>query len=90
MEANISLTALLAKTWAPCAKTPKQTVTGLRGGVSAMSAITSRGRLIFRLHDKRITSAEVIDFLAQILPRLESRRKAVESSEAPGTQGASS
>ena len=41
----------------PCAKTPKQTVTGLRGGVAAMSAITSRGRLIFRLHEKRIASA---------------------------------
>jgi hypothetical protein len=51
-EANISLTALLAKTWAPCGQTPKQRVTGKRGGVSAMSAITSRGRLIFRLHDK--------------------------------------
>ena len=38
-EANISLTALLGKTWAPRGKTPKQKVTGNRGGVSAMSAI---------------------------------------------------
>ena len=36
-EANISLTALLAKTWARRGKTPKQPVTGRRGGVSAMS-----------------------------------------------------
>src|SRR5580658_7968253 len=36
-EANISLTALLGKTWAPCGITPKQSVTGKRGGVSAMS-----------------------------------------------------
>jgi hypothetical protein len=45
-EANISLTALLAKTWAPCGRTPKQSVTGKRGGVAAMSAITSGGQLI--------------------------------------------
>ena len=32
-EANVSLTALLAKTWAPCGHTPKQRVTGKRGGV---------------------------------------------------------
>lgn len=82
-EANISLTALLAKTWAPCAKTPKQTVTGLRGGVSAMSAITSRGRLIFRLHDKRITSAEVIDFLAQMLRHHKRRHLVVVMDQAP-------
>lgn len=82
-EANISLTALLAKTWAPCAKTPKQTVTGLRGGVSAMSAITSRGRLIFRLHDKRIASAEVIDFLAQMLRHHKRRHLVVVMDQAP-------
>lgn len=66
-EANVSLTALLAKTWAPRGRTPKQPVTGKRGGVAAMSAITSRGQLIFRLHEKRIASPEVIDFLSQML-----------------------
>src|SRR5271157_6054145 len=49
-EANISLTALLGKTWAPRGKTPKQRVTGKRGGVSAMSAITSRGQLLLTDH----------------------------------------
>src|SRR5437667_860778 len=66
-EANISLTALLGKTWAPRGRTPKQRVTGKRGGVAALSAITSGGQLLFRLHDKRIASAEVIDFLAEML-----------------------
>jgi transposase len=66
-ESNISLTALLGKTWSPCGKTPIQRVTGKRGGVSAMSAINGRGRLIFTLHDKRIASDEVIHFLAQML-----------------------
>jgi transposase len=75
-EANISLTALLGKTWAPRGQTPKQKVTGKRAGVAAMSAITKRGQLIFRLHEKRIASGEVIDFLAQML-RHHSRRHLV-------------
>ena len=66
-ESNISLTGLLGKTWAPRGKTPKQQVTGHRGGVSAMSAITRSGQLIFRLHEKRIASEEVIEFLDQML-----------------------
>jgi transposase len=82
-EANISLTALLAKTWAPCGKTPKQTVTGKRGGVAAMSAITSRGQLIFRLHQKRIASPEVIDFLSQMLQHHRRRHLVVVMDQAP-------
>jgi transposase len=82
-EANVSLTALLGKTWAPCGQTPKQKVTGKRGGVSAMSAITSRGRLIFRLHDKRIASQEVIDFLAQMLKQHRQRHLVVVMDQAP-------
>ncbi|RIK83874.1 MAG: hypothetical protein DCC68_02580 [Planctomycetota bacterium] len=66
-EANVSLTALLAKTWAPCGQTPKQRVTGKRGSVAALSAISRRGQLLFRLLQKRIASAEVIDFLSQML-----------------------
>jgi len=66
-EANVSLTAFLGKTWSPCGQTPKAKVTGKRGGVSAMSAISRRGHLLFRLHNKRIASPEVIDFLKQML-----------------------
>jgi transposase len=82
-EANISLTALLGKTWAPCGQTPKQRVTGKRGGVSALSAITSGGQLIFRLHDKRIASAEVIDFLWQMLKHHPRRHLVVVMDQAP-------
>jgi|SRR5215469_2223258 len=66
-EANVSLTAFLGKTWSPCGHTPKATVTGLRGGISAMSSISNRGFLVFRLYEKRIASAEVIEFLNQML-----------------------
>lgn len=82
-EANVSLTALLAKTWAPRGQTPKQPVTGKRGGVAAMSAITSRGQLIFRLHEKRIASPEVIDFLRQMLRHHPRRHLVVVMDQAP-------
>jgi len=66
-EANVSLTAFLGKTWSPCGQTPKATVTGLRSGVSAMSAISNHGYLVFRLYEKRIVSGDVIEFLYQML-----------------------
>ena len=66
-EASVCLTPLLGKTWAERGKPRKVAVTGARASIAAMSAISPKGRLVFRLHDKRITSAEVIDFLKQLL-----------------------
>ena len=66
-ESHISLTAFLGKTWAIRGETPVQDVTGKRGGIAAMSAISGRGQLIFRLLEQRIKSDEVIDFLNQML-----------------------
>jgi transposase len=82
-EANISLTALLGKTWALRGKTPKQKVTGKRAGVAAMSAITRQGQLIFRLHEKRIASEEVIEFLGQMLIHHPRRHLVVVMDQAP-------
>ena len=82
-EANVSLTAFLGKTWAARGQTPQQKVTGKRAGVSAMSAITKRGQLIFRLHEKRIASPEVIDFLAQMLKHHRRRHLVVVMDQAP-------
>jgi transposase len=66
-EANISLTAVLGKTWAPRGQTPTRTVTGKRGGVAAMSAVSKQGRLVFKLLEKRINSTDVVNFLTQLL-----------------------
>jgi transposase len=66
-EANISLTPVLGRTWAIKGETPIQIVTGNRSSVSAMSAISKRGSLVFTLHEKRIASEEVIRFLDQLL-----------------------
>ena len=76
-ESNISLTAFLGKTWAPVGQTPIQRVTGNRGGVAAMSAISASGQLVFRLHQQRITSVEMIDFLAQLLNHHKNRHLVV-------------
>lgn len=82
-ESNISLTAILARTWAPMGDTPIQRVTGNRAGVAAMSAITSAGQLVFRLHQKRVTSVEMIDFLAQLLRHHKDRNLVVVMDQAP-------
>jgi transposase len=82
-ESNLSLTALLGKTWAPRGKTPTQEVTGKRGGVSAMSAISGVGRLVFKLHEKRIASDQVIHFLGQMLRHHPRRHLVVVMDQAP-------
>ena len=55
-EASVCLTPLLGKTWAERGKPRKVVVTGARASIAAMSAISPKGRLVFRLHTKRITS----------------------------------
>lgn len=82
-ESNVSLTAFLGKTWAPRGQTPKAKVTGKRSGVAAMSAVSRRGHLLFRLHEKRIASAEVIDFLDQMLEHHKRRHLVVVMDQAP-------
>ncbi len=82
-ESNVSLTAFLGKTWAMCGQTPRAPVTGKRGGVSAMSALSGQGRLLFRLFDKRICSGEVIDFLDQMLRFHKGRHLVVVMDQAP-------
>ena len=82
-ESNLSLTALLGKTWAPRGKSPRQQVSGKRGGVAAMSAISGAGQLVFKLHDKRIASVEIIHFLEQMLKHHERRHLVVVMDQAP-------
>jgi transposase len=82
-EANVSLTAFLGKTWSPCGQTPKAKVTGKRGGVAAMSAVSRQGHLLFRLHNKRIATPEVIDFLKQMLKHHRRRHLVVVMDQAP-------
>ena len=82
-ESNVSLTAFLGKTWAPCGQTPRLQVTGKRGGVAAMSAISRIGHLVFRLYEKRIASDEVIEFLGQMLAHHPRRHLVIVMDQAP-------
>jgi len=82
-ESNVSLTAFLGKTWAPCGETPKAQVTGKRAGIAANSAISRNGRLLFRLLEKRIASKEVIEFLGQMLKHHPRRHLVVVMDQAP-------
>lgn len=82
-EANVSLTAFLGRTWGLRGRTPKVKVTGKRAGVAAMSALSRRGHLLFRLHDKRIKSGEVIEFLGQMLAYHPRRHLVVVMDQAP-------
>ena len=82
-ESNVSLTAFLGKTWVPRGQTPQIPVTGRRGGVAAMSAISKVGYLLFRLYQKRIASQEVIDFLRQMLAHHPRRHLVVVMDQAP-------
>lgn len=66
-ESCIRLTPIIGKTWTPKNKKVKHKVTGNRGSIAAMSAISSTGRLLFTLHKKTITAVEVILFLKQML-----------------------
>ena len=66
-EASISLTPVLGKTWAKKGQTPLIKSTGNRGSLSAMSAISKSGHLVFNVKRGRVNSDDVIDFLQQML-----------------------
>jgi transposase len=82
-ESNVSLTAFLGKTWAFRGQTPHARVTGKRGGVTAMSALSGQGRLLFRLFRERIASRHVMDFLGQMLRHHRQRHLVVVMDQAP-------
>lgn len=82
-ESNISLSSVVAKTWAPMGQTPKVRVTGNRGSVAAISAIEPKGKLVFKLLKGRIASREIINFLQQLLNHHSRRHIVVVMDQAP-------
>lgn len=82
-ESHVSLAAFLGKTWAPRGQTPRSSVTGQRGGLAAISALSRRGNLLFRLLGKRITSREIISFLQQMLLHHPQRHLVIVMDQAP-------
>lgn len=66
-EASIKLTPVVGKTWSLKGKKALVTVTGNKGSLSAISAISSSGSLVFGLKKGKIVSKEVIKFLSRLL-----------------------
>jgi transposase len=68
-ESNISLSPVMGKSWGPIGKKIVHKSTGNRGSISAISAISNDGRLVFNLFDgnKRFNSNDIINFLKQLL-----------------------
>ena len=64
-ESNVSLSPVMGTSWSPKREKISLKVTGKRGSVAAVSAISNDGRLLFSLHDsgKRFNSDDITDFL---------------------------
>jgi len=82
-ESGVSLSPVIGKTWAPIGKTPIVRVSGARGGVLAMSAVSPTGRIRFRLEDRKINAEVMIEFLKQIGQTHHHRKVAVVMDRAP-------
>ena len=82
-ESGVSLAPVIGKTWAPKGKTPIVRVTGKRGGVLAMSAISPSGRMCFRLEKRRVNTDVLMEFLNQISAQHPRRKVGVIMDQAP-------
>ena len=84
-ESNISLSPVMGTSGSPKREKISLKVTGKRGSVAAVSAISNDGRLLFSLHDsgKRFNSDDIIDFLDQMLSHHMRRHLVVVMDQAP-------
>lgn len=82
-ESGVSLAPVMGKTWAPKGHPPIVRVSGKRGGVLAMSAISPSGRMCFRLEKRKINADVMIEFLEQIGACHPRRNVAVIMDQAP-------
>lgn len=84
-ESNISLSPVVAKTWAPVGKKLLREISPNRGSVAAISAINGAGSLIFNIHDgnKRFNSEDILLFLLEMLKHHPRRHLVVIMDRAP-------
>ncbi len=66
-ESGVYLSPVVGTTWAPKGKTPTIKVSGSRQKLNLLSAVSPAGRLVFKIHQKKIKSGEYIEFLTQIV-----------------------
>lgn len=82
-ESGVSLAPVIGKTWAPKGQPPIVRVTGKRGGVLAMSAISPSGRMCFRLEKRKVNAKVLMEFLNQISAQHPRRKVGVVMDQAP-------
>lgn len=84
-ESCISLSPTMGTSWSPKGEPVKAKVTGKRGSVSAISAISNDGRLIFSVHNsgKRFNSDDIIIFFDKILTHHPRRHLVIVMDRAP-------
>jgi len=73
-ESTLSLIPTLGKTWSKIGHTPIVTVTGKKGNILVMSAISPSGRLFFKIPKNNVNSSEFIRFLEQILKDIKRKK----------------
>lgn len=66
-EAGIHLTPTVGYTWGPVGQRPTVPVTGKRGCISTMSAVTPSGRLFFMIPREKVNAAVFVSFLQGLL-----------------------
>lgn len=84
-ESNISLSSTVSKTWGKKRTTLVREKSPNRGSVSAISAISNAGHLLFNVHDnnKRFNSDDIIKFLKQMLKHHKRRHLVIVMDQAP-------
>lgn len=84
-ESAVDLSPVLAKTWGPIGEKIIQKVTANRGSVSAISAVSACGHLLFNIHEagKRFGANDIIDFLNTMLKHHPRRHLVVVMDQAP-------
>ena len=73
-ESTVSLTPTVGRTWARIGLTPVIRVTGNRGSVNVISAVSLGGKLLFKVPKGNVNSDEFINFLKQILREVPRKR----------------
>jgi len=66
-EAGVSLRPVLGKTWAKRGKTPIVHVTGKKEFFCVSSAISTSGRMAFRIEKEKVVKETFVDFLQKLL-----------------------
>lgn len=82
-ESGVALVPVLGKTWAIKGEIPVVKVTGKKGGFCITSAISTGGRMLFRIEKGKINAKTFIDFLKKIIRHHRQRKVIVVADRAP-------